>query len=103
MSGSQSRTATGRISSLHARRKLSSEIRRLRRSGLSVLVIEPVNELSAMVVDAALDGDRATTVLTAAFVRSANPGSATRSHWEQAHLRTNSTDAVPRLYSLEHT
>jgi hypothetical protein len=68
MSGQHNTSSLGKLTSLHARRCLSSEVRRLR-ADRSVLVIEPVNELSTMVTDA-LNGDSAQPVLAATFVRS---------------------------------
>jgi len=67
MSGRHSTSAVGRVSSAHARRRLAWELKRLR-SRQPVLVIEPADHLSAMIVDAALDTERTRQILTASFL-----------------------------------
>jgi predicted acylesterase/phospholipase RssA len=67
MSGRHSNSAVGRVSSAHARRRLGWELKRLRRRQ-PVLVIEPTHDLSALVVDAALDTEHTRQILTASFL-----------------------------------
>jgi NTE family protein len=69
MSGRHSTSAVGRVSSGHARRRLGSELKQLR-ARQPVLVIEPSDELSALVVDAALDTEHTRRILTASFLAS---------------------------------
>ena len=69
MSGRSSATAMGNITSKYSAHRLRSEINRF---GVhqQVLVIEPTNDLSPMVVDDALGADRTLDVVTSAFVGS---------------------------------
>jgi len=67
MSGRHSTSAIGRMSGTHARRRLISELGLLRRRH-AVLVIEPANALSAMIVDDALATGHAGEILTTAFL-----------------------------------
>ncbi|HZB43222.1 MAG TPA: patatin-like phospholipase family protein [Ilumatobacter sp.] len=69
MSGRRSNTVIGRMSIVHARKRLAPELERLRRRH-PVLVIEPGNALSAMVVDAALDAEHKGDIMTAAYLGS---------------------------------
>jgi NTE family protein len=72
MSGGRSASAIGRVSSAHARRRLGSELKSLRKHQ-PVLVIEPANELSAMVVDSALGTEHSAHILTASYLGSSRP------------------------------
>ena len=63
MSGTSSRTALGRMTSGHARRRLASEVAVVKRRS-KVLVIEPAGRLSNRVVDDALDGEGNRQILT---------------------------------------
>jgi NTE family protein len=79
MSGRRSSSTIGRVSSAHAQRRLSSEVRQLR-GRQPVLVVEPNDALSAMVVGRALDTEHTATILTAAFLAgSGSLDAATRS------------------------
>jgi NTE family protein len=72
MSGRHSTSTIGRMGSAHARRRLGTELRRLGRRH-QILVIEPANRLSEMVVDAALSSADTSRILTAAFLGSSQP------------------------------
>jgi len=72
MSGRHSTSTIGRMGSAYARRRLGTELRRLGRRH-QILVIEPANRLSEMVVDAALSSTHKNTILTEAFLGSSRP------------------------------
>jgi len=67
MSGRRSSSTIGRVSSAHAQRRLSSEVKHLR-ARRPVLVVEPNDALSAMVVGRAFSTEQTGTILTAAFL-----------------------------------
>ena len=67
MSGRRSSSTIGRVSSAHAQRRLSSEVKQLR-GRQPVLVVEPNDALSAMVVGRAFSTEQTGTILTAAFL-----------------------------------
>jgi predicted acylesterase/phospholipase RssA len=71
MSGRHSTSTIGRMGSVHARRRLGTELRRLRRRH-QILVIEPANRLSEMVVDS-LSSAHTNRILTPAFLGSSQP------------------------------
>jgi len=72
MSGRHSTSTIGRMGSAHARRRLGTELRQLGRRH-QILVIEPANRLSEMVVDSALSTAHKNKILTAAFLGSSQP------------------------------
>jgi NTE family protein len=72
MSGRHSTSTIGRMGSAHARRRLGTELRRLGRRH-QILVIEPANRLSEMVVDSALSTAHKNKILMAAFLGSSQP------------------------------
>lgn len=76
MSGTRSRTLSGRLSSIHARRRLDAEVARLRDQH-TVLVIEPADQLSVQVVDGALDGAASPEILANTYFALTEPASVT--------------------------
>ena len=73
MSGPNARSAIGRMSRRFAARCLEHELRRFDR-GQRVLVIEPADELSNVVIDDALDPSASMEILASAFVGPAAAG-----------------------------
>lgn len=67
MSGSPARTMMGRLTSIHARRQLNSEVERLRRHH-DVLVVEPAGQLATLVIDDPLIDGLNRAVLATAYL-----------------------------------
>ncbi|MEO7371117.1 MAG: patatin-like phospholipase family protein [Ilumatobacteraceae bacterium] len=67
MSGTGSRSALGRASSIFAANRLSGELRTRKPQG-GVLVIEPAATLGGLVIDDALDGSTSTQILATTFL-----------------------------------
>jgi NTE family protein len=71
MSGTGSRSALGRASSIFAAKRLLGEIRRTNPAG-GVLVLEPAASLGALVVDNALDNSVTNRILSSSFLGAAD-------------------------------
>ena len=80
MSGTGSRSALGRASSIFAGKRLFGELRRANPAG-GVLVLEPAGPLGALVIDNALDNSTTSRILGSSFL---SPAGTTITHRQLA-------------------